>query len=376
VDPNDFSMTTDDPHGPSTAGGGRLKYLVLALLLVVAATAGVVVASGSDPSTVRGAVDTDHLPVGPPPPSLAAAKGWINSEPLTEADLEGKVVVYDIWTYSCVNCVRTFPYLRAWYERYADDGLVIVGIHSPEFEFEKDHDNVADAVERSSIDYPVALDDDMDIWNAFGNQYWPAKYIADRRGRVRYLHFGEGSYDETEAVIRTLLGLKASARFAEVPGGAEPDQTTLSGPITRETYLGSLRGSLGLPAGTSTSPEPGDVALGEARVVGTWAAGPEAVESRAADAAIVMRYEAREVNLVMAVPASGSVDVTVELDGEPLPKEFRTAQTMVDESGATFVRVTASDLYRLVLGPSVEQHTLRLTARAPGLQAFAFTFGA
>ncbi|MFO7591539.1 MAG: redoxin domain-containing protein [Acidimicrobiia bacterium] len=367
---------TDVDRSGSGARSGRMKYAVLALALVVAAAAGVVVASGSDPSSVSAPVDTDNLPVGPPPPSLSLAKGWINSEPLTTADLRDKVVVYDIWTYSCVNCIRTFPYLRAWHDRYADDGLVIVGVHSPEFEFEKVHSNVEDAVERNSIEYPVALDDDMDIWNAFGNQYWPAKYIADRRGRVRYLHFGEGGYEESEAVIRTLLGLKASAPFAEVPGGTESDQTTLSDPITRETYLGSLRGNLGLPAGTSTSPEPEDLAPGEARVVGTWDAGPEAVESRAADAAIILRYEAREVNLVMAAPDGGPIDVTVELDGNPLPPEFRTPQTMVDDSGATFVRVTVSDLYRLVLAPEIGDHTLRLTARAPGLQAYAFTFGA
>ncbi len=365
-----------DESGETAGDGGRWKYLALALLLVVAATAGVVVASGSDPSTVSGPVDTTHLPVGPPPPSMALAKGWINSEPLTKADLRDKVVVYDIWTYSCVNCVRTLPYLRAWYDRYAEDGLVIVGVHSPEFEFEKNHGNVADAVERLAVDYPVALDDDMDIWNAFGNQYWPAKYIADRKGRVRYVHFGEGSYEEGEAVIRTLLGLPASAPFAEVDDDGAPDQTTLTGPITPETYLGILRGSTGASLGSGTYPEPGDLALGDARIVGTWTGGQEEIQSDAAGAAIVLRYEAREVNLVMAAPGGLPVDVTVELDGAPLPEQYRTAQTMVDATGATFVRVTAADLYRLVLGPMVEQHTLRLTARAPGLQAFAFTFGA
>ncbi|HUV11114.1 MAG TPA: redoxin family protein [Acidimicrobiia bacterium] len=369
-------MTNMEHPGRAGARPGRRKYGLLALLLVVAATAGVVVASGSDPSTVSGPVDTEHLPVGPPPPSMALAKGWINSEPLAKADLTDKVVVYDIWTYSCVNCVRTLPYLEAWYDRYAKDGLVIIGVHSPEFEFEKDHANVADAVKRLDVEYPVALDDDMDIWNAFGNQYWPAKYISDRRGRVRYLHFGEGGYDEREAVIRTLLGVKADAPFAEVDTGAEPDQTTLTGPITPETYLGLQRGSTGASLGSATFPEPGDLAVGDARLVGAWTSGPEEVQSNAAGAAIVMRYDAREVNLVMATPGGTPIDVVIELDGAPLPAEFRTAQTMVDESGATFVRVTASDLYRLVLAPEIGEHTLRLTARASGLQAYAFTFGA
>jgi len=367
-------MTDLDRTG-SGARSGRLMYGVLALLLVVAAVAGVVVASGSDPSSVSGSVDTEHLPVGPPPPSMSLAKGWINSEPLTTADLRDKVVVYDIWTYSCVNCVRTLPYLEAWYDRYAADGLVIIGVHSPEFEFEKDHDNVADATQRLGVDYPVALDDDMDIWNAFGNQYWPAKYIADRKGRVRYLHFGEGGYEESEAVIRTLLGVKADEPFATVDD-ANPDRPELDRPVTAETYLGVLRGSTGAPLGASTSPEPGDLALGDARLVGAWTSGNEEVESDEAGAAIVMRYQAGEVNLVMAAPDGAPIDVTVELDGLPLAPAFRTPQTMVDESGATFVRVTASDLYRLVLAPEIGDHTLRLTARAPGLQAFAFTFGA
>ena len=369
-------MTHAEQQDAAGARPGRLRYGVLALLLLVAATAGVVVASGSDPSTVSGPVDTENLPVGPPPPSMALAKGWINSEPLAKADLEGKVVVYDIWTYSCVNCIRTLPYLRAWYDRYAEDGLVIIGVHSPEFEFEKVHSNVEDAVDRNAIEYPVALDDDMDIWNAFGNQYWPAKYIADRRGRVRYLHFGEGGYEENEAVIRTLLGVRADAPFATVDAEAEPDQTTLTGPISPETYLGLQRGSTGASLGSATFPEPDDLAVGDARLVGTWTSGPEEVQSDAAGAAIVMRYDAREVNLVMAAPGGTPIDVVIELDGAPLPAEFRTPETMVDESGATFVRVTASDLYRLVLAPEIGEHTLRLTARAPGLQAYAFTFGA
>ncbi|HEU5301351.1 MAG TPA: redoxin domain-containing protein [Acidimicrobiia bacterium] len=367
-------MTDVDRTGAG-ARPGRLKYAVLALALVVAAAAGVVVASSSDPSSVSAPVDTENLPVGPPPPSMALAKGWINSEPLTTADLRDKVVVYDIWTYSCINCIRTFPYLRAWYERYADDGLVIIGVHSPEFEFEKVHSNVEDAVDRNAIEYPVALDDDMDIWNAFGNRYWPAKYIADRKGRVRYLHFGEGGYEESEAVIRTLLGVRAGEPFAAVDD-ASPDRPQLDRPVTAETYLGVPRGSTGAPLGASTSPEPGDLAAGDARLVGAWTSGNEEVESDEAGAAIVMRYQAGEVNLVMAAPDGTPIDVTVELDGEPLPPGFRTPQTMVDESGATFVRVTVSDLYRLVLAPEIGDHTLRLTARAPGLQAFAFTFGA
>ena len=347
--------------GPTTSdgsGSSRWKYGVAALALVVFAAAAVVFAGGSDPQSVSGTVDVANLPVGPTPPSLDAAKGWINTKPLTDADLTGKVVVYDFWTYSCVNCVRTLPHLRALHDRYAEDGLVVVGVHSPEFEFEKDHGNVTDAVQRLEVDYPVALDDDMDIWNAFGAQYWPQKFVADRKGHVRYGHVGEGGYRETENVVRKLLGVPASAPRANTESNAEPSPPPTRN-ISPETYLGLERGS------------------GAASLDGPWTREAQYVQADAAGATITLAYTAREVNLVLAPGERGAapVDVTVELDGAPLPPEYRTPDTRIDEQGATFVRVTGSDQYRLVLGPAVEQYSVRLTARAPGLRAFAFTFG-
>jgi thiol-disulfide isomerase/thioredoxin len=355
----------------------RRKYLVLALALVVFAVAGVLVASGSNPTNVSGKVDVSHLPVGPPPPGLADAKGWLNSAPLASTDLQGKVVVYDFWTYSCVNCVRSLPYLRSWYDRYRQDGLVVVGIHSPEFDFEKNHTNVANAVKSLKVDYPVALDDDMAIWNQFGTQYWPETWVADRQGRLRYQHIGEGDTTTTEDVLRRLLGVPTSAPRARLVAGENlghpPTQTDA---VTPETYLGLDHGMIGVQPGLVTYPEPQGLTTNDARVVGPWVGSGQQVQAAAPGAAIVLAYRAREVNLVMASAAGQPVDVTVELDGKPLPAGDRTAQTMVDGQGQTFVQVSGSGLYRLVLGPSIEQHTLRLTARAPGVQAFAFTFGA
>jgi thiol-disulfide isomerase/thioredoxin len=346
------------PRESGPTGSSRWKYVVAALALVVFAAAAVVFASGSDPKSVTGTVDVANLPVGPPPPGLDGAKGWINTKPLTDADLAGKVVVYDFWTYSCVNCVRTLPHLRALHDRYAKDGLVVVGVHSPEFEFEKDHANVADAVQRLKVGYPVALDDDMDIWNAFGTQYWPQKFVADRKGRVRYGHVGEGGYRETEDVVRELLGVPTSAPRASTEGNTKASPPPTEN-ISPETYLGLERGS------------------GAATLDGPWTREAQYARADAAGATITLAYSAREVNLVLAPGERGAapVDVAVELDGAPLAPEYRTPDTMVDSDGATFVRVTASDLYRLVAGPAVEQHTIRLTARAPGLRAFAFTFG-
>jgi thiol-disulfide isomerase/thioredoxin len=357
----------------------RRRYLWTALALVVLSGTAVWVASRADPSKTIAAVNVDKLPIGPPAPGLQA-KGWLNSAPLTPKDLAGKVVVYDFWTYSCVNCVRTLPYVRAWWDRYQKDGLVVLGVHSPEFDFEKNHANVEQAVARLGVTWPVALDDDHTIWDAFNNQYWPAKWITDRQGRIRYFHPGEGSYDQTEDVIRSLLGVDPSSPRAADPKGlkAAPDDVIRN--ITQETYLGTDRGSVA-QAGQHDYPA-GKLQPNQPALTGTWDAGGESIRSVSPGATLSLQYFAREVNLVMAPSpaASGSpgpaVDVTVELDGQPLPASFRTADTRVDTDGSTYVRVQASDLYRLVLGSKVEEHTVRLTPRSPGLQAFAYTFGA
>ena len=354
----------------------RRFYLISAAVLVVLSLVAVWIAAQADPSdTIAGGVDVENLPIGRPAPEVRA-KGWLNSPALSAADLAGKVVVYDFWTYSCVNCVRTLPYLRAWHERYGDDGLVLIGVHSPEFEFEKDHGNVEQATRRLGVTWPVALDDDMVVWDAFSNRYWPAKWITDRQGRIRYFHAGEGAYVETEDVIRKLLGVEASsprARDPEEPKKA-PDEVLRN--ITQETYLGTERGSV-VERGQHTY-QPGELRTHQPGLTGTWQGEPQLIRSVSPGATLSLRYQAREVNLVMAtaVPGGAPVDVTVELDGKPLPEDFRTADTRVDDQGATYVRVQASDLYRLALGPRVDSHTLRLTPRTPGLEAFAFTFGA
>ncbi|MGH9278505.1 MAG: redoxin family protein [Acidimicrobiales bacterium] len=360
---------------PAKPRAGRRGYALAALALVVVAVGAVVFARGIDPARVGvGAPDPNNLPVGPEAPRLAGDTGWINSPPLTEADLAGKVVVYDFWTYSCVNCVRTLPYLRAWYDRYAPDGLVIVGVHSPEFEFEKARANVEAATMRLGVTWPVVQDNRKAIWDRFANQWWPAKYVADRDGKLRYTHIGEGAYTETENVLRSLLGVDEAAPRA----GSSPDpaETSPAGAlITPETYLGGLRGQTGARAGERTYPEPGPLVPGEARLVGTWETDEESVYAMQPGAAIVLQYRAREVNLVLAPPRDGVVDVSVLLDGQPLPPAYRAGDVRVDEAGATTIRVDQPRMYRIVLGPGVEEHQLRLTAAARGMTAYAFTFG-
>ena len=364
-------MTTGDQAPPPARRG----YLWAAIALVVASVAAIWVAGQADPSDTIAAVDVENLPVGAAAPDLVA-RGWLNSPPLSGAHLAGKVVVYDFWTYSCVNCVRTLPYLRAWHDRYARDGLVLVGVHSPEFDFEKDHGNVEAAVHRLKVTWPVALDDDMAIWRAFQNRYWPAKWVADRQGRIRYFHAGEGNYAETEDVIRSLLGLGKSAPRASDPKAERTAPDEVLRTITQETYLGTERGSV---ADEGQHAYPGDAPpLHQPALAGTWQAEPQRIRSVSPGAALSLRYLAREVNLVMAsgAPGNAPLDVTVELDGRPVPEAYRTADTRVDADGTTYVRVEASGLYRLVLGPRVEDHTVRLTPRTPGLEAFAYTFGA
>lgn len=342
---------------PATTARSRLLLAVAAAVVVLALGLAIAYRPGS---ASRVAAGGGGLEDGGPAPALVA-KGWLNSPPLRPADLKGEVVLYDIWTYSCVNCLRTLPYVRSWSDRYKRDGLVVIGVHSPEFDFEKVHSNVAAALKRLDVTWPVALDDDMTIWTAFNNQYWPAKYLADRRGEIRYSHFGEGNYSETEDVIRNLLGVPASAPRATPPtASADVRVEAANAVITDETYLGTERGT------------------GAATLNGGWQFNPQEVQATAAGASIELPYQAREVNLVMATTggATAPVEVLVTVDGRPLSPAYRTGETGVDASGRTYVRVGAADLYRLVFGPGIEQHTIRLTAEAPGLQAFAFTFGA
>jgi thiol-disulfide isomerase/thioredoxin len=331
----------------------RRAYLLWAGLLIVIAVVAVAFAGRTAPTRLASVGDPDDLPVGRARPEINP-EGWLNTDGLSADDLVGRVVVVDFWTYSCVNCVRTLPYLRAWWDRYKSDGLVIIGVHSPEFEFEKKDANVAAAVKKLDVTWPVAFDDDMDIWETFENQYWPAKYVFDRDGRLRFTHFGEGAYDDTEKVLRSLLGVKADAALAGTAREPNPPVAT----VTPETYLGSARAV-------------GD----EAAVEGEWQTTPEYVQSSAADAAIRLDYNASEVNLVMATADGAPIDVVVELDGGPVPARYRSDEVIVDPQGRTIVRVQASDLYHLIKNDAVEQHTLRLTPLAPGLQAFAFTFG-
>ena len=337
----------------------RRVYLVTAALLAVLALGAVVYAAGTKPDDLGGATAKGDGNTAP----VVRAKGWLNTKPLTKVDLQHKVVMYDFWTYSCVNCVRTIPYVRSWYDRYHKDGLVIIGVHSPEFDFEKNHENVAKAVKKLGVDYPVALDDDMDIWNAFANQYWPAHYIYDRSGKQVSVHFGEGDYAKTENEIRKLLGVKASSPRATLTGHVAQASTDVD--QTAETYNGSDRGQDGFASpeslilGTHDFTLPATLEPGEHALGGTWNVQPEYIESSGKASTLELRFEAGQANLVMSTASGKPIDVSVQ----------------VDDARPTTVKVDAADLYQLAEGVAAGPHTLKLTPSAPGLRAFAFTFG-
>jgi thiol-disulfide isomerase/thioredoxin len=296
--------------------------------------------------------------------ALDRAPAWLNSNPLTADGLRGRVVLVDIWTYSCVNWLRTLPYVRAWHETYRDRGLVVVGVHAPEFGFERDLDNVRRAAGELGVGYPVVIDNDFAIWRSFDNHYWPAIYLVDRDGRVGFHHFGEGAYEETERAIQQLLGVDEETVHVDAGGVAEAaDWDTLSSP---ETYLGYARGERRNDGSTDR------LALNEWALAGNWSVGDEAAVLDAAGGSIAYRFHARDLNLVLAPPASGApVRFAVKLDGQP-PGDAHGVD--VDESGEG--AVAEPRMYQLVRQRgAVAQGDFEIAFADPGVRAYVFTFG-
>jgi thiol-disulfide isomerase/thioredoxin len=313
-------------------------------------------------------------------PGFDGATGWLNSEPLTPEGLRGKVVLVDFWTYTCINWLRTLGYVRAWHEKYENQGLVVVGVHTPEFPFEHDPDNVRWAAEYQRVGYPIALDPDYAVWRAFANNYWPAVYIADVEGRIRHTHFGEGGYEECEMMIQMLL---READRESVPEDlvsvadegfeAQADWQTLGSP---ETYLGYEQGRNFVSANTTEFDEPQDFGvpdldLNQWALSGNWTLGPGNSVANEADGRLVFRFHARDVNLVMGPPASGAVQFRVRVDGEP-PGDAHGLD--IDENGnGTLDRPRLHQLIRE--RGSITDRTFEITFLAPGAEAYCFTFG-
>jgi cytochrome c biogenesis protein CcdA/thiol-disulfide isomerase/thioredoxin len=313
-------------------------------------------------------------------PDLSSAQLWINTQPLSAAALKGRVVLIDFWTYSCINCLRTLPYIRAWADRYKSSGLVVIGVHTPEFPFEKDPANVQRAVRELNITYPVALDNDYGIWKAFGNQYWPSDYLVDATGRLRHHHFGEGKYDETEKRIQELLkernGQSLFSGAVKVTGmGAEaaPDPDVQS----FETYVGYDRADSFLsPGGLRKDVAfrysvPEHLELNQWGFSGSWTDGPQVATLNSAPGKIVFRFHARDVHLVLGSAAGKPIRFRVKIDGKELGDHHG-----VDTNAVGDGTITEHRLYQLVRQKgNVDDHTFEIEFLDAGAQAFAFTFG-
>jgi cytochrome c biogenesis protein CcdA/thiol-disulfide isomerase/thioredoxin len=312
-------------------------------------------------------------------PEFVDGVTWLNSPPLTMEELRGRVVLIDFWTYSCINCIRALPYVEAWAEKYRDSGLVVIGVHAPEFAFERDVGNVRRAVRDLGVSYPVVLDNEFAIWRAYNNRYWPAHYFIDANGQVRHHHFGEGSYDDSERVIQTLLaeaGYEAPTDLVNPNGrGAAAAPGNLRA-RTPETYLGASRRENFVSAEQRTGAvytyaTPQSLGSNQWGLSGAWTVDGEHAEGARAGAAIAMRFRARDLHLVLGPNANGNpVRFRVTIDGRA---PGAAAGMDINAAGEGIVR--EQRLYQLIRGESAGERTFRIEFLDPGVRAFAFTFG-
>jgi thiol-disulfide isomerase/thioredoxin len=296
-------------------------------------------------------------------PGFGGATGWLNTKPLTGDALRGKVVLVDFWTLTCINWLRTEPYVRAWSEAYRDDGLVVVGVHTPEFSFEHEPERVRLATEDMAIDYPVALDNDYKVWSAFDNHYWPALYFIDRDGAIRDHHFGEGRYEQSERVIQGLLGIDREPVSVQGKGvEAEADWDNLNSP---ETYLGSGRSE------RFEATDPRLLSLNQWTLTGNWTTGRENVVLAEAGGSITYCFRARDAHLVLSSRGGSPIPFRVLLDGAA-PGTSQGVDVDTDGSG----ELNDGRLYQLVRqDEAIRERTLQITFLERGAEAYVFTFG-
>lgn len=313
---------------------------------------------------------------------LSNATGWINSKPLTAKQLKGKVVLVDFWDYSCINCIRAFPYIRAWAEKYKDSGLVVIGVHTPEFDIEKEMPNVQKAVNKFGITYPVALDNNYKIWNAFHNQYWPAHYFIDAKGKVRYEHFGEGEYDQSERWIQELLKEANAKPMVSTPVSVRGQGVEASADMNEvrsaETYIGYARAErFASPGGLKHDgeqlyTEPKQLRMNQWGLIGKWTDYAQTAMLMATGGKIIFRFHARDLHLVLGPPIDGRpVRFRVMIDGQA-PGQDHGVDTDAQGNGV----VRDDRLYQLIRQEGVvRDRTFTIEFLDPGVQAFSFTFG-
>lgn len=317
---------------------------------------------------------------------ISGGTKWFNGEPLSIKELKGKVVLVDFWTYSCVNCLRTLPFIKEWYNRYKDKGLQIIGVHTPEFGFEKEEQNVERFLSKADINYPVILDNNHEIWNRFANRYWPSKYLIDANGYIRYTHYGEGAYAETERLIQQLLKEKdPSLDPGPISEMAESEEIgKVCYPVTSETYTGFARG---LPGNKKRSfDNVFDYQDAEKHqedrfyLQGQFVIKPAYVRhcrrtDNLADY-LLLKYKSFEVNAVMKASLEENLAVYLELDGRPIDAAIKGADVEYDERGRSLVLVTEPKLYNLIQNSDINPHELIMRCDSDQWEIYAFTFGA
>jgi thiol-disulfide isomerase/thioredoxin len=361
-----------------------MKAIQVLIAAMLAIAIGAVVVTLVQRKGVEGQMryTTGQLPIEGNFPSLGGATEWLNSQPLTAASLHGKVVLIDFWTYTCVNWLRTFPYVRAWAEKYKDQGLVVIGVHTPEFSFEHSLDNVRRETHDLKVDFPVAIDNDYAVWQAFDNHYWPALYFIDAQGHIRYHQFGEGNYDQAEMIIQRLLAEAGSSGIADNlvtvdARGLEvaADWGSLKSP---ENYIGYARTeNFASPAGPvldapHTYAFPANLTLNHWALSGEWMMTKEAARLNQVNGSIVYEFHARDLNVVMGPAAPGkTIRFKVLIDGKSPDAAHGTD---VDEQGNG--TVTAQGTYQLIRQPgTIADHKFEIEFLDPGVEVFSFTFG-
>ncbi len=331
---------------------------------------------------------TAELLTGRPAPEFSGLRGWLNSPTLTMTGLKGKVVLLDFWTYSCVNCIRTLPHMKLLHQKYSGQGLVLVGVHTPEFEFEKLPENVASAMKRFGIEYPVAIDSDNVTWKLYGNQYWPRQTLIDSTGMVRWEHAGEGDYDKMEEQIMRLLGETRKVSIPNSLGKPKASwkerlglQNTQVGRISPEIYVGALRsqgfgnGQVCVPGSCVRFIDDGEHSPDVPYLNGDWMQTPEYVEHATSDPAyVLLKYTGRNANSVLGAAKENPLRVDVELDGHGLEEGKAGADVQWDGNGS-YLQVRENRLYDIVRTKNTETHELKLVTNNEGLRLYTYTFG-